>query len=169
MLTNAKICNTLDMIGIGLSRKPHPQGGNKMEKETKVVLEKKVAWTPCTIVSAKIGDSDYDKEIKNRLAVKVPREFANELIDYGVYSEQKEDFIPTWVKERKDVINLNSKFCVPVSIEIDGTRKTLDFDDALEYPLVGSTAKIKVTYDGKSIYPVALFIKELKDPFEDME
>ena len=122
------------------------------------------------VVSARIGTSRFDENVKNRISIKCEPN----TLDYAKFEKAYENsgsrLTPNWVKDKDGYINLSSKFDIPCK---DLRGKAITFEEFTEKTTaLGSTVKLSLTIKEGAVYPVAFKILEEGeeiDPFEGLE
>lgn len=131
---------------------------------------KEIVIVEGVVVSARIGTSRFDENVKNRISLKCEPN----TLDYAKFEKAYENsgarLTPNWVKDKDGYINLSSKFDIPCK---DLRGKVITFEEFTEKTTaLGSTVKLSLTIKDGAVYPVAFKILEEGEeinPFEGLE
>lgn len=122
------------------------------------------------VVSARIGTSRFDDNVKNRISLKCEPT----TLDYAKFEKAYENsgsrLTPNWVKNKDGYINLSSKFDIPCK---DLRGKVITFEEFTEKTTsLGSKVNMSLSIKDGAVYPVAFKILEEGEeinPFEGLE
>lgn len=136
--------------------------GKKNQQEVEVLENGDLVFI-ATVKRAFIGTTKNDDTEMNRLTLYNP-DFDYSLIT--AYDHSAAKYTPSWYKDSKGYINLNSRFEIPVK-DIDG--EVITFEEFTKTETHNSIVKAKIRQKEGSIYPVALVVLEEGEPVDHFD